>query len=434
LTYRYWNINYLQNHLRGEILLSYALSVKKLYQMENSMSLRIYNSMTGKKEIFSSDTGKVGLYVCGITPYDVTHLGHAFTYTFFDVAVRYLRHLGYRVTYVQNLTDIDDDILKRAKKEGKDWRWLAEENTRKYLEDMRWLNNLQPDLFPRATDHIKEIIEIVMELQIKGKAYEKNGNVYFNIDSDNDYGKLSKLSREQMLPIANERGNIPDDANKRDPLDFVLWQRRKPGEPSWPSPWGEGRPGWHIECSSMSTKYLGETVDIHGGGGDLIFPHHESSIAQSECATGVQFVRYWMHTGMLRYEGEKMSKSLGNLVLVSDLRKRYGPNIIRICLLSHHYRSQWEFNEDEIKKGAEESELLRKVWLVQSGMGESLDISEYEKGFFDAMNDDFDTPLAIESLKNLAIHALKNKDRNLADAKAFLSKAFNILGLLIEYG
>jgi L-cysteine:1D-myo-inositol 2-amino-2-deoxy-alpha-D-glucopyranoside ligase len=398
------------------------------------MTLRIYNSMTGQKEIFSSDTGRVGLYVCGITPYDVTHLGHAFTYTFFDVVVRYLRHLGYRVTYVQNLTDIDDDILKRAKRDGKHWRRLGEENTKKYLEDMRWLNNLQPDVFPRATDHIKDMIEIVHELLKKGNAYEKNGSVYFNIDSDSDYGKLSKLSRDQMLPVANERGNIPDDPNKRDPLDFVLWQARKPGEPSWPSPWGEGRPGWHIECSAMCMRYLGETADIHGGGGDLIFPHHESSIAQLESATGMPFARYWMHTGMLRYNGEKMSKSLGNLVLVSDLKKRYGPNVIRICLLSHHYRSQWDFNEAEMKRASEENELFRKVWLVQSGMGESLDISPYEKACFDAMDDDFDIPLAMESLKNLAAHALGNKGKNIADAKAFLNKAFNILGLMIEYG
>ncbi len=400
--------------------------------------LRIFNSMTRRKQrlTFRSDTGNVGVYVCGITPYDVTHLGHAFTYTFFDIVVRYLRHLRYRVRYVQNLTDIDDDILKQAEKEGKNWRLLAEENTQKYLEDMRWLNNLQPDVYPRATDHIEDAIKIIMELQKKRKTYEKNGNVYFDINSDKEYGKLSKLSKQEMLPIANEHGNNPNDPKKKDPLDFVLWQAKKPGEPSWQSPWGEGRPGWHIECSTMSMKYLGESVDIHGGGGDLIFPHHESSIAQSEHATGKKFVRYWIHTGMVRYEGEKMSKSLGNLILLRDLREKYSPNIIRIYLLSHHYRSVWEFKDDKgegIIKAIEKDELFKKVWLAQSGMGEPLDISEYEQGFFDAMNDDFNTPLALDHLKNLAIRVLKNEDKNIGDAKAFLNKAFNILGLMIEY-
>jgi len=397
------------------------------------MSLRIFNSLTGRIEMFRSDTGEVGVYVCGITPYDVTHLGHAFTFTFFDVVVRYLRRLQYRVTYIQNLTDIDDDILKKAEKEGRNWRLLAEENTQKYLEDMRWLNNLQPDFYPRATDHIGDMIKIIMELQRKGRAYEKTGSVYFDIDSDKEYGKLSKLSRQEMLPVANEHGNNPNDPNKREPLDFVLWQAKKQGEPCWPSPWGEGRPGWHIECGAMSMKYLGETIDIHGGGGDLIFPHHESSLAQAECATGKQFVRYWMHTGMVRFEGEKMSKSLGNLVLLSDLRKKYRPNIVRICILSHHYRSTWEFNDEEIKRAVEMNELFRNVWLAQSGTGELLDFSEHEKGFFDAMNDDFNTPLALDHLKNLAIYALKN-DNNIVVAKAFLYKALNILGLFVEYG
>lgn len=396
--------------------------------------LRIFNSMTRTKEAFTSDAGKVGVYVCGITPYDVTHLGHAFTYTFFDVLVRYLRHLGYKVTYVQNLTDIDDDIIRKAKIEGANWRRLAEENANKYLDDMRWLNNLQPDVYPRATDHIKTIIRTIMELQKKGKTYEKNGSVYFDIDSDKAYGRLSKLSRRAMLPIANERGNVPDDPNKKNPLDFVLWQARKPDEPYWLSPWGEGRPGWHIECSAMSMRHLGETIDIHGGGGDLVFPHHENSLAQSECVTGKPFIRYWMHTGMVRYKGEKMSKSLGNLVLLSDLREKHSPNTIRLCVLSHHYRSVCEFDDEEIKKAVEKNASLRKVWLTPSGTGESMDISKYEKGFYDAMNDDFNTPLAIDLLQDLALRISKNRGKDIEDAKAFLNRAFNILGLSIEYG
>ncbi len=395
--------------------------------------LKIFNSLTGKKELFYSDTGRIGVYVCGVTPYDVTHLGHAFTYTFFDVVVRYLRYLGYRVTYVQNLTDIDDDILNKAKKEGKYWKQVVEENTREYLDDMRWLNNLQPDVYPRATDHIEDMIKIVVELQKKGKAYEKNGCVYFNIDSDEEYGKLSKLSARKMLPIANERGNNPDDPNKRDPLDFVLWQATKPGEPFWQSPWGEGRPGWHIECCAISMKYLGNTIDIHGGGRDLIFPHHENSLAQSESATGRQFVRYWMHTAMVRHQGEKMSKSLGNLVLLNDLRKKYDVNAIRMSLLSHHYRSAWAFSEKDLRNAEKDNVLFKKVWLAQSRTGPSLHMSDCERGFFEAMNDDFNAPLAIETLRKLAVRILETEDRNVLEAKTFLNRAFNILGLVVEY-
>jgi len=395
--------------------------------------LRIFNSLTGKKELFQSDTGRVGVYVCGVTPYDVTHLGHAFTYTFFDVVVRYLRYLGFRVTYVQNLTDIDDDILNKAKQEGKNWKQVVEENTREYLDDMRWLNNLQPDVYPRATDHIEDMIQIGVELQKKGKAYEKNGCVYFNIDSDQGYGKLSKLSARKMLPIANERGNNPDDPNKRDPLDFVLWQATKPGEPFWQSPWGEGRPGWHIECCAISMKYLGNTIDIHGGGRDLIFPHHENSLAQSESATGRHFVRYWMHTAMVRHQGEKMSKSLGNLVLLNDLRQKYDVNAIRMSLLSHHYRSAWAFNEEDLRNAEKDNGLFKKIWLAQSRAGAPLHMNDCERGFFDAMNDDFNTPLAIEILRKLAVRILENEDREVLEAKTFLNRAFNILGLVVEY-
>lgn len=395
--------------------------------------LRIFNSMMGKKEAFKSDTGKVGVYTCGITPYDVTHIGHAFTYIFFDVVVRYLRCLGYSVTYAQNLTDIDDDIVKKSNQEGKNWRRLAEENTQVFLKDMRWLNTFQPDCFPRASDHITDIINLVLRLQDRGHSYERHGNVYFHVDTDKAYGSLSKLSREEMLPIANERGNNPKDPNKKDPLDFILWQARKPGEPSWPSPWGEGRPGWHIECSAMSMKYLGKTIDIHGGGADLIFPHHESSLAQARCATGKPFVRYWMHTGMVHYKGEKMSKSLGNLVLLSDLRKRYSPNVVRLCSLSHHHRSVCDFTDEELRQAEDINGLLKKVWLAQSGTGKPLEISEYKQDFFTAMNDDFNTPMAIDVLKNLATHGLRKPALDISNTKAFLNTAFNVLGLVMEF-
>lgn len=398
------------------------------------MRLKVYNTMTRNKEDFTAQGRQVGIYVCGITPYDVTHLGHAFTYVFFDVVARYMRDQGFLVKYVQNLTDIDDDILKKASQLGKDWREVVSENAKLFLEDMRWLNNVQPDVFPRATDHIKDIIRTVESLITKGHGYERKGNVYFPVDSDSDYGKLSKLSREKMLPIANERGNNPDDPNKRNPLDFVLWQARKPGEPSWKSPWGEGRPGWHIECTAMSTRYLGTTVDIHGGGSDLIFPHHESSIAQSECLTGKPFVRYWMHTGMVRYQGEKMSKSLGNLVFIRTLRENFRPNEVRLSILSHHYRSQWEFTDGEVETTRKRADLFKDVWWAESGTGEPLDHSDYEKSFFEAMEDDFDTPEALRALEELAAEIRKSHSLDLSVAKAFMNRAFNILGLVMEYG
>ncbi len=398
------------------------------------MRLKVYNTMTRNKEAFTAQGRQVGIYVCGITPYDVTHLGHAFTYVFFDVVARYMRDQGFLVKYVQNLTDIDDDILKKASQLGKDWREVVSENAKLFLEDMRWLNNVQPDVFPRATDHIKDIIKTVESLIAKGHGYERKGNVYFPVDSDRNYGKLSKLSREKMLPIANERGNNPDDPNKRNPLDFVLWQARKPGEPSWKSPWGDGRPGWHIECTAMSTRHLGPTVDMHGGGSDLIFPHHESSIAQSECLTGKPFVRYWMHTGMVRYRGEKMSKSLGNLVFIRTLRENFRPNEVRLSILSHHYRSQWEFTDGQVETTRKRTDLFKDVWRAESGTGEPLDHSGYEKAFFEAMEDDFDTPKAIRALEELAAEIRKSHGLDLSGAKAFMNRAFNILGLVMEYG
>lgn len=395
--------------------------------------MKIYSTTAGKKESFSVTREPIGIYVCGITPYDVTHLGHAFTYVFFDVVARFLRDQGFQVKYVQNLTDIDDDVLRKASQLGEDWREVVNKNTELFLEDMRWLNNTQPDVFPRATDHMNDMIRIVRDLISKGYGYEKNGSVYFSIDSDPEYGKLSKIPRDKMLPIANERGNKPDDPNKRNPLDFVLWQAAKPGEPSWNSPWGKGRPGWHIECTAMSTRYLGETVDIHGGGSDLTFPHHESSIAQSEASTGKPFVRYWMHTGMVRYQGEKMSKSLGNLVFIRRLRQDFRMNEVRLSILSHHYRSEWVFQEGEVETNKKTTELFKRAWVAESGTGKRLDVSRQEREFFEAMEDDFDTPRAVNVLEDLAEKIEESSGMDLSGAKAFLNRAFNILGLVIEY-
>ncbi len=396
--------------------------------------LKIFNTLSRKKETFKAKDNKVGLYVCGITPYNVTHLGHAFTYTFFDVAVRYLRHLGFKVTYVQNLTDIDDDILKKAGEVKQNWRLLGEKNVAIFLNDNDWLGNLRSDVYPRATDHIKEIIEIIGKLLKKKFAYKKNGNVYFSVNSFKDYGKLSKLASDKMLAVANQRGNNPKDPNKKNPLDFVLWQARKPSEPSWPSPWGAGRPGWHIECSAMSRRYLGDTADLYGGGADLIFPHHESSIAQTEAFTGKPFARYWLHTAMLRYQDKKMSKSLGNLILIGVLRKRYSPNAVRLYLLSHYYRRAWSADLKDLDKMKKLNELFKKAWQKSSGFGEPLVINHYIKSFFKVLDDDFNTPLAIKQLAKMCYKIINDKtDKNTTAAKLFLSQAFSILGLKIEF-
>lgn len=395
--------------------------------------LFLYNTVAGRKERFSPLVKqKVGMYVCGITPDGPMHLGHAFLFVFTDVFLRYLRHVGYETTYVQNVTDIDDDMLVRSKKAGKGWREFGEENTHLFLSHMRWLNNQQPDYYPKATDHITEMITIISTLLSRNMAYERLGNVYFSIKKDKDYGKLSKLSRKSMFALANERGNVPDDPNKNNPLDFVLWQASKKGEPFWESPWGQGRPGWHIECSAMAMKYLGETIDIQGGGSDLIFPHHESSLAQSEHYTRKPFAKFFMHIGMLRYQKEKMAKSVGNLVLVRDLRKKYNANTIRILLLSHHYRSAWEYAGKEIKKAQKVEELFKKAWKTQSRPGRVMSISSLKDRFYRAMNDDVNTPKALRVLQDLALRIQKDKG-NTAEAKAFLTTAFNIFGLTIEY-
>jgi len=396
-------------------------------------SLRFYNRLTEKKEPFTARDNHAGIYVCGITPYDASHLGHAFTYVHFDVLIRYLRHLGYRVTYVQNLTDVDDDILQKAGERKTDWRTLGEQVADRFLEDMSWLGNLYPDVYPRSTDLIPEMIALARELIEKGWAYEKNGSVYFDVRSYRPFGQLSKLAEDRWLPVANERGNHPDDPGKRDPLDFVLWQAQKPGEPSWDSPWGEGRPGWHIECSAMAMTFLGKTIDIHGGGGDLIFPHHECSIAQSECATGQRFARYWLHTAMVEYGDRKMSKSVGNMVFVKDLR-RLGSDAARLCILLHHYRKTWNFQDKDKREARDLAMLFREVWRMQSGLGQRLDPEPCEQGFYEAMADDLDTAAALGWMERLAREILSDASRNVSEAKGFLNRACSILGIGYRFG
>jgi L-cysteine:1D-myo-inositol 2-amino-2-deoxy-alpha-D-glucopyranoside ligase len=362
-------------------------------------TLSLFNTMGRRKEPVQER--EVGVYVCGVTPYDTSHLGHAFTYTVFDVLIRYLRFLGRTVTYVQNVTDIDDDILLRASSLGIDWKELGDREYGRFREAMRAINNLDPDVAPRATQHIPEMVAIIKRLLEKGLAYERQGNVYFEVRKDPNFPRLCQAPYSAQLQIANERGNFPGDPLKKDPLDFVLWQAKKPGEPSWPSPWGEGRPGWHIECSAMSMKYLGETITIHGGGEDLMFPHHDAEIAQSENVTGKTFARHWVHVGMVYCGQHKMSKSLGNMVFVSELLKTASPDAVRIYLLMHHYRDSW--NHD--RRALVPARRLGRLFATSLGEVEDGAPDELERWagpFLDAISDDLNTPVALRYLRELA--------------------------------
>ena len=396
--------------------------------------MQLFNTQSGRIERFTPRDGTVGLYVCGITPYDTTHIGHAFTFLTFDILVRVMRHKGWDVTYVQNVTDIDDDILRKAKEVGLTWKQLGDRETARYLKDMRELNWLEPDHYVRATDHIAEMLEITQALVEKGNAYESGGNVYFSVSSDPEFGKLSHIPRDQMLPIANERGNTPEDPNKRDPLDFVLWQKSVDDEPSWDSPYGPGRPGWHVECSAMASRYLGPSIDIHGGGADLIFPHHECEVAQSENAFGVEpFARTWVHVAMVGYNGEKMSKSLGNLVLVSDVLKDYSADAIRLYLFSNHYRSPWDFEDAELERWARVADdLIEAAEFPAYGIEEELDVSNLRDRFFNALDDDLNTPIAIEVLQEIGTGILEAPEEDdVRDAQRTLRELSEVLGLTL---
>jgi cysteinyl-tRNA synthetase len=408
------------------------------------VTLRLYDSRRQELMPFAPiGDRRVGLYVCGITPYDAGHLGHAFTYISFDVLHRYLEYLGHDVVYVQNLTDVDDDMLRRARELGEDYLELGNRNVTTFLTEMAALNWLPPDHYPRATQHITQMQELITRLLERGHAYVADGHLYFSVSSWPGYGELSRLPRDAMLPIANERGNVPDMPGKRDPLDFVLWQPSAPDEPSWASPWGAGRPGWHIECSAMSTTYLGPRFEIHGGGEDLAFPHHESEIAQSEGATGeAPFVSWWMHTGMLRYHGEKMSKSLGNLVLVRDLLNSWPGDAIRHYLVSHHYRDELDFHEADLEVSAVAAARLRHACRVAEELEPmapaladpaTLDpvVAEHRARFLAAMDNDLDTPAAMPELAALATMCSQTDDDRLRAQTGWMVRELGarILGL-----
>jgi L-cysteine:1D-myo-inositol 2-amino-2-deoxy-alpha-D-glucopyranoside ligase len=398
--------------------------------------MQLYNNLSQRKELFEPHDGAVTVYVCGITPYDTTHMGHGFTYATFDILIRYLEFLGHEVQYAQNVTDIDDDILRRAKKVGQDWRALGNRWTVHFIDDNQALNIRPPDYFPRATDVIEEIQVAVQALLSAGVAYLSAGNVYFHVADDPEYGKLSRLTYGEMLPIANERGNNPDDPHKRDPLDFVLWQGQAPGEPAWDSPWGPGRPGWHIECSTLASKYLGQHIDIHGGGEDLLFPHHESEIAQAECAPGQQpFTRFWLHTAMVRYQGEKMSKSLGNLVMVRDLlQDGWTADAIRLYMARYHYREEWTYDQNDLAASAAWTRKFRDAVAIQSGSGAIMDPEWAGIAFRAAMDNDLDTPGALSALVGLADEILSaaGAGQDVGQAQESLRTWSAIFGLRLD--
>ncbi|MBC7236135.1 MAG: cysteine--tRNA ligase [Chloroflexi bacterium] len=394
--------------------------------------MRLFNQASGQLETFRPLGEPVTIYVCGITPYDTTHLGHVFTYLSFDVLIRYWEYLGYRVRYVQNVTDIDDDILRKAREVGEDWRELGNRWTRHFIEDMRELNVRPPDVYPRATDVIPQMFVAIQTLIDKGLGYVANGNVYYHVAADKGFGRVTHLPPEEWLPTANERGNHPDDPHKRDPLDFVLWQAQQPGEPSWESPWGRGRPGWHIECSTMAIEYLGKIIDVHGGGADLSFPHHECETAQACGITGEKlFARFWLHTAMVRYQGEKMSKSLGNLIWARDLLQKHTADAVRILTNRHPYNETWEYDERELAPADELAARLLRGIRAEGGRGAALDAADSVARFEQAMDDNLNTRVALDVLGELAdrIVAAAQAGRDIGEAQATLRKLGTVFGL-----
>ncbi|MHB1005615.1 MAG: cysteine--tRNA ligase [Chloroflexota bacterium] len=407
--------------------------------------MRIYNTLSRQQEEFKpADDKQVRMYVCGITPYDAAHVGHAMSYLLFDAVRRYLEYAGYSVKHVQNFTDIDDKIINRAQKVGISPKALAERYIGEFIDDMKRLNVLPAHIYPRATEEVGPIVDLIQGLVDKGSAYPADGNVYFRVDRMADYGKLSHRGLDDMRAGAR----VEVEEQKENPMDFTLWKAAKPGEPAWESPWGPGRPGWHIECSAMSLRYLGDQIDIHGGGQDLIFPHHENEIAQSESYTGkVPFVRYWMHNGLLQLGGEKMSKSLGNLVTIRDAVAEHGADALRLFVLTSHYRSPLTYTADSLE-GAQRG--VARLRAAATTVAPSTDGASSEAAteldetatkarstFTTAMEDDFNTPGAVATLFDLARDINRAREQNVggeayARAQQTLRELAGVLGFTLS--
>ena len=394
--------------------------------------MRLYDTLSRKEREFAPEGDEVKLYVCGITPYAPCHVGHAMSYVIFDVLRRYLEHLGYRVRHVQNITDVDDKIIERAQQEGVSTQELAGRYTDAYFREMDALNVKRAHVYSNATQEVPHMVEMIKVLVDKGYAYTANADVYFRVTKDPDYGKLSHRSLEQM--IAGARVEV--SPGKEHPMDFTLWKAAKPGEPSWDSPWGKGRPGWHIECSAISLKYLGGGLDIHGGGQDLVFPHHENEIAQSEAYTGKSpFARFWVHNGLLQLGQDKMSKSLGNLVTVEEALRRYGADALRLFFLGSHYRSPLAYSEEAIGGTKAAMERLRNA--LQPGQEDNanpLDPHPYRQRYFQAMDSDLNTPQALSAIFDLAREINRGREggKSVAKAQETLREMGELLGLTFK--
>jgi len=416
------------------------------------MALTIFNTMGNRKEPFTPLVpGKVKMYVCGVTVYDLCHIGHARANVVFDIIVRYLRYRGYDVSFVRNFTDIDDKIIKRAASEGTDYLTISRRYIEAFYQDFDRMGLLRPDVEPRATDHIPEIVDLVSRLVAAGKAYSVDGDVYYSVKGFPAYGKLSGKNTEDLLSGAR----VDVDERKKDPLDFALWKSSKPGEPAWDSPWGPGRPGWHIECSAMAMKHLGETLDIHGGGKDLVFPHHENEIAQSEGITGRPFARYWVHNGFVNIDNEKMSKSLGNFFTLREVLATIRPDVLRFFFAMSHYRSPIDYSDrslaeakaglDRLYRVKEKAEACGAARVEASSLPDdagSSPVREATGKFVEAMDDDFNTAAALGHLFDAAraLNRLAPSDPGSERDKAgrylagyaVLEPLFGVLGLLGE--
>jgi len=408
------------------------------------MALKIYNTLTRQKEAFEPlQADQVSMYVCGPTVYDKAHIGHAMSSLVFDIIRRYLEYCGYSVRHVMNYTDVDDKIINRANQQGKDPIALAEFYINEYMRHLEELNILPATMYPRATQEIRQIIEMVQVLIERGRAYAVDGDVYFRVVSMPDYGKLSGRRLDDMQ--AGARVDVDD--RKENPMDFALWKSSKPGEPAWESPWGAGRPGWHIECSAMNLHHLGEQIDIHGGGNDLIFPHHENEIAQTESLTGKPFARYWVHNGMLQFSGEKMSKSLGNLITIEDFLKAHEGDLLRLMVLNSSYRSPLTFSEEVVIQAERNLERLRLALKPAVPVPEALpeevtqaldkQMGATRQGFMESMDDDFNTAGALGHLFDLVRTINQARDAgvardSLSQAQALLGELAGVFGLRLE--
>ena len=397
--------------------------------------MQLFNSLTRTKEYVTIPHDRpMTLYVCGVTPYDTTHIGHARTFLTFDLLIRYLRSQGAEVRYCQNVTDVDDPLFARAERDGIGWRELSERQVAQLVADYQGMNLLPPTYFPRASEEIGAMIPIIERLITLGHAYVVGSEVYFSVRTDPEFGKMARMGYEELLALANQRGNNPHDLRKRDPLDFVLWQSGAPTDPKWESPWGLGRPGWHIECSAMATRYLGAQIDIHGGGADLIFPHHPCEIAQTEPVTGKRpFVKIWMHAGLVWLDGEKMSKSLGNLVFARDALREHGPDALRWYLMTQHYREDFDYNRVAVQSYVQLALQLRQAVAARGGESSPLDLSIARDEFTAAMADDLNTPAALAILHTMVGETLNAaaEGRNVERAAATVRELALLFGFTL---